>query len=75
MKDTILLESTEGFQIVETKHKKVVLRNKEGQQSSKKAKEKQLGKYCGSTTVKIESVNLYKRYMYTRQDCLVYNLR
>jgi len=52
--EAAFLESAEKFQVVGSKCKEVTTRDKEGQQPSKKAKEKQQGKYHGSTTVKME---------------------
>ena len=69
---TALLEGAEGSQIVESKHKEITARDKKGQWPSKKAREKQLGKYCGGATVKMEDTNTCERYMSTRQDCLVH---
>ena len=54
------------------KHKKVVAGDEEGQQPSKKAQEKQQGKYCRGATVKIEGANYYERCISTGQDCLIY---
>ena len=54
-----------------SKCKEIVSGDEEGQWPSKKAKEK----YCGSTTVKMGGVNLYKRCVSTRQNCLVYYLK
>ena len=75
VENTILLERTKRFQIIRSKCKKVTSRDKKGQQPSKKAKEKQMEKYCGGITVKIGDANPYKRYVSTRQDCLVHHLR
>jgi len=69
------LENAEGSQVVESKCKKVAAKDKERQQPSKKAKEKQKEKYCRGTAVKTEDANLYERYMNTGQDCLAYHLR
>ena len=49
----------ENFQVVETKHKKVVdifSENEAGLQPSKKTKRKQLRKHYGNITVKIEMI-------------------
>ena len=73
--DTILLEKTERFQIMRSKYKEVTSRDKKGQQPSKKAKGKQMEKYCGGITVKMGDANPCKRYVSTRQDCLVHHLR
>ena len=58
-----------------SKHKKIVAGDEKGQQPSKKAKEKQQGKYCGCATVKIEGANYYERCMSARQDYLVHPSR
>jgi len=39
------------------------------------AKGKQPGKYCGDAKVMMEDANLYERYIYTGQNCLIYNSR
>jgi len=51
--EAALLEETEGSQVVGSKHKEVAARDEEVQQPSKKARGKQLGKYCRSATVKM----------------------
>jgi len=48
--EATLLERTEGFQITGSKHKEVAARDEEGQQPSKNARRKQLGKYHGGAT-------------------------
>ena len=76
--DTILMASTENFQVVGAKHETIVnifLNNKIRIYISKKKKEKQLRKYHRDAIVKIESDNLCERYVHTRQDCLVHNSR
>ena len=73
--DKMLKEETEESQIMGSKHKKVIARDEEGQQPSKKAKGKQQEKYYRGTTVKMGGANHYKRYMSTGQDCLVYPSR
>ena len=73
--DKMLKEETEESQIMGSKHKKVIARDEEGQQPSKKAKGKQQGKYHGGAAVKIESANPCERYVSTRQNCLVHPLR
>jgi len=70
--EVALLERAEGFQVTESKHKNVAARDKEKQWSSKKAREKQPGKYHRGATVKIGDTNPCKRYVSTEQDCLVY---
>jgi len=42
-----LLEGAEGSQVIGSKHKEVATRDEEEQRPFKKAREKQLGKYCG----------------------------
>jgi len=71
----ILLEGAEGSQIAGSKYKEVTTRDEEVQQPSKKARRKQLGKYCGGVAVKMGGANLCKRCVSTRQDCLVYPSR
>jgi len=73
--EAVLLEEAEGFQITESKHKKIAAGDEEKQWPSKKTKEKQQGKYCGGTIVKMVGANLCERYICTRQDCLVHPLR
>jgi len=73
--ETALLEDAEESQVVESKCKKVAAKDKERQQPSKEAKEKQKEKYCRGTAVKTGDANLYERYMNTGQDCLVHHLR
>jgi len=58
-----------------SKHKEVTTGDKEVQWSSKKARGKQLEKYCGSTTVKMGGANPYERYVSAGQDCLVHHSR
>ena len=74
-KEAILLERAEGSQVMGSKHKEIATRDKEGQWPSKKAKEKQQGKYCGGAAIKIGSANTCERYVSARQDCLVHFLR
>jgi len=57
------------------KYKEVATRDEKVQQPSKKARRKQLGKYCRGAAVKMGGANPYKRCVSTRQDCLVYPLR
>jgi len=65
-KETVLLENAEGSQVVESKYKEVTTRNKKRQRPSKKAKEKQQGKYCRNTTIKMGDANPYERCVSTR---------
>jgi len=69
------LERAERSQIVEFKCKEIAARDEEEQWSSKKAKERQQGKYHRGTTVKIGDANSCERCVSTGQDCLVYYLR
>ena len=55
--ETALLERAEGFQVVGSKHKEVIIGDEEEQQPSKKARGKQLGKYHRGATVKMEGAN------------------
>ena len=73
--EAALLEGTEGFQIVGSKHKKVTTEDEEEQQPSKKARGKQPGKYCRDAAVKIGGSNPCKRCVCARQDCLVHPSR
>ena len=59
--DATLLESTEGSQVIGSKHKEVTSRDKKGQWPFKKARGKQLEKYSRGTTVKMKSANLCER--------------
>jgi len=69
------LEGAKESQVIRSKYKKITARDKERQQLFKKAKEKQQGKYCEGTAVKIGGANLCERYVSTGQDCLVHYLR
>ena len=73
--DATLLESTEGSQIMGSKCKKVVSRNKEGQWPSKKARKKQPEKYCEDAAVKMGGANPCERCVCAGQNCLVHHLR
>ena len=73
--EAALLEGTKGSQVTRSKCKEVTSRDEEEQWLSKKAKEKQPEKYYRDTTVKIESANSCKRYVSTKQDCLVHYSR
>jgi len=53
VKNAILLEDTEGFQIMRSKHKKTTSGDEERQWSFKKAKEKQPGKYHRDAGIKM----------------------
>jgi len=66
--EAALLEGAEGSQVMGSKHKEVTARDKEGQQPSKKTREK----YHGGATVKMGGANPCERCVCTRQSCLVY---
>jgi len=51
--EATLLEEAKGSQVTGFKCKEVTTGDEEEQQPSKKARGKQLGKYCGGITVKI----------------------
>ena len=70
-----LLEGAEGSQVAGSKCKEVTTGDEEEQRLSKKAREKQPGKYCGGTTVKMGGSNPCGRYVCARQDCLVHPSR
>ena len=55
-----------------SKCKEVTARDEERQRPSKKARGKQLGKYCRGAAVKMGGANPCKRCVCTGQDCLVY---
>ena len=74
-KEVVLLEGAEEFQIVGSKYKEIATRDKEGQWPSKKAKGRQLGKYCRGATVKMGGANPCERYVSIRQNCLVHSSR
>ena len=73
--EATLLEGAERSQITGSKHKEVTTRDEEGQQPSKNARRKQLGKYHRGATVKMGGSNPCESYVYARQDCLVYPSR
>ena len=73
--EATLLEGAEGFQVVGSKCKEVTTGDEEEQWPSKKAREKQLGKYCGGAAVKMGGSNPCERCVCTGQDCLVYPSR
>ena len=74
-KEATLLEGAEGSQAMGSKCKKVATGDKEEQRPSKKARGKQLGKYCGDATVKMGGSNPCERCVCTGQDCLVHPSR
>ena len=61
--ETALLERAEGFQVVGSKHKEVIIGDEEEQQPSKKARGKQLEKYHRGATVKMEGANPCEKCM------------
>ena len=63
-----LLEGAEGSHVAGSKQKEVAAGDEEVQQPFKKARGKQPGKYRRGATP-------YKRYVCTRQDCLVHPSR
>jgi len=71
--EATLLKGAERSQITGSKHKEVAAGNEEKQRPSKKARGKQLEKYCGGATVKMGSSIPYKRCMCAGQDCKVSN--
>jgi len=73
--EAALLEGAEGSQVTGSKCKKVAIRDEEGQQPSKKAREKQPGKYHRGAAVKMGDANPYERCVSTEQDCLVHSSR
>ena len=73
--DATLLEDAERSQIPGSKYKKVSLGDDVDCWSSKKAKEKQLARYCGDIRVKMGDINPYERCVHAEQDYLVHNFR
>ena len=73
--EATLLKGAEGSQVMGSKRKEIAARDKEGQQPSKKAREKQPGKYHRGATVKMGGSNPCERCVCTRQDCLVHPSR
>jgi len=73
--EAALLEEAKGSQVAGSKCKEVTTGDKEGQRPSKKARGKQLGKYCGGATAKIGGSNPCKRCVCAGQDCLVHPSR
>ena len=70
--EAALLEGAEGFQVMGSKCKEVVTEDGEEQQSSKKARGKQMGKYCRGAVVKMGGAISCERCVCARQDCLVH---
>jgi len=73
--EATLLEGAEGSQVAGSKCKEVTTRDEKMQWSSKKAREKQPGKYHGGAAVKMGGANPCKRCVSTGQDCLVHPSR
>ena len=73
--ETTLLEGAEESQIVGSKHNEIATGDEEGQQPSKKSREKQQEKYCGGAAVKMGGTNPCKRCVCTRQSYLVHPSR
>jgi len=73
--EATLLEGAEGSQVAGSKCKEVTARDKEVQWSSKKARGKQPGKYCGGAAMKMGGANPCERCVSARQDCLVHPSR
>ena len=73
--ETALLEEAEGSQVMGSKHKDVTAGDEERQWPSKKAREKQSGRYHGGAAVKMGSANLCERCVSAGQDCLVHPSR
>ena len=70
--EAALLERAEGSQVVGSKYTEIAARNEEMQRPSKKARGKQLGKYCRSAAVKMGGSNPCERCVCAGQDCLVH---
>ena len=68
--EAALLEGAEGSQVAGSKCKGVAAGDEEGQQPSKKARDK----YRRDATVKMRGSNLCKRCVCAGQDCLVHPL-
>ena len=73
--EAALLERAKGSQVAGSKHKEVAAGDKKVQWPSKKARGKQLGKYCRGVVMKMEGTNPCKRCVSTGQDCLVHPSR
>jgi len=74
-KEATLLEGTEESQVVGSKCKEVTAGDEKVQRPSKKARGKQLGKYCKGTAVKMRGATPCKRCVCAGQDCLVHPSR
>jgi len=73
--EAALLERAEGSQAVGSKHKEVAAGDEEEQRPSKKAREKQPGKYRRGAAVKMGGSNPYERCVRAGQDCLMHPSR
>ena len=73
--EAILLEGAEGSQVAGSKYKEIAARDKEGQQSSKKSRGKQPGKYHRGAAVKMGGTNSCERCVCARQSCLTHPSR
>ena len=73
--EATLLEGAKGSQVAGSKCKEVAAGDGEEQWPSKKARGKQMGKYCGDAAVKMGGATPCERYVCARQDCLVHPSR
>jgi len=73
--EAALLERAEGSQVAGSKCKEVTTGDKEEQWLSKKAREKQPGKYYRGAAMKLGDATSCKRCVCAGQDCLVYPSR
>jgi len=73
--EATLLEGAERSQVIGYKCKEIATEDEEGQQPSKKAREKQPEKYCRIAAVKIKGTNPCEKCVCARQDCLVHHSR
>jgi len=70
-----LLEEAEGSQAAGSKCKEIAAGDEEEQWPSKKAREKQPGKYCRGAAVKMGGTTPCERCVCAGQDCLVHPSR
>ena len=73
--EAILLEGAEGSQVAGSKCKEVAIGDEEEQWPSKKAREKQPGKYHRGAAVKMGGATPCERCVCARQDCLAHSSR
>jgi len=73
--EAALLEGAEGSQVAGSKCKEVTAGGEEEQRPSKKARGKQLGKYCRGAAVKMGGATPCERCVCAGQDCLVHPSR